>query len=231
MMQNKPKKTPIKGEPIAKATNIKGTPAKKVKEVVPKVDPPCSLCGKKRLIAIKSKKICAVCNKKKSIEAQKEKNKVKRKKKAETITQIKLDQITSKLVRTLYPSICPHCFVKLDSSNSNCGHFVSRTKQSTRFSLKNLVSIDRNCNFYKPEHVYTLGKTLNNLWGEGTADNQILLGNRHVKFSNQDRKEIFDIYLNALQKAESHELNQDEKYELLKETQILYEEIVNNLIQ
>jgi hypothetical protein len=69
------------------------------------------------------------------------------------------------------------------------------------------------------------------LWGEGTADNQILLGNRHVKFSNQDRKEIFDIYLNALQKAESHELNQDEKYELLKETQILYEEIVNNLIQ
>jgi hypothetical protein len=230
-MQNKPKKTPIKGEPIVKTTNIKGTPAKKVKEVVPKVDPPCSLCGKRRLIAIKSKKICAVCNKKKSIEAQKEKNKVKRKKKAETITQIKLDQITSKLVRTLYPSICPHCFVKLDNSNSNCGHFVSRTKQSTRFSLKNLVSIDRNCNFYKPEHVYTLGKTLNNLWGEGTADNQILLGNRHVKFSNQDRKEIFDIYLNALQKAESHELNQDEKYELLKETQILYEEIVNNLIQ
>lgn len=245
-MQRKPKKTPIKGEAEAKPTNIKGTP-EKVKEPKPLRQsrpaktpikpedkpvehPACSICGKKRLIAIKSKKICAVCHKQRGIEIKRERNKAKRKKKAETITQIKLDQITSKLVRTLYPPICPHCFVPLDNSNSNCGHFVSRTKQPTRFSLKNLVSVDRNCNFYRPEHVYTLGKTLNKLWGEGTADQQILLGNKHVKFSNQDRRAIYDIYLDALQKAEAQELTQDEKYELLKETQILYEEIVNNLI-
>ena len=247
-MQRKPKKTPIKGDAVAKPTNIKGIPAKEPKEPTslrqskpaktpiksedkPVEHPACSICGKKRLIAIKSKKICAVCNKKKLVERAKYKRNLKKAKKASTITQQKLDQITSKLVRTLYPPICPHCFVKLDNSNSNCGHFVSRTKQATRFSLKNLVSIDRNCNFYKPEHVYTLGKTLNNLWGEGTADNQILLGNKQVKFSNQDRKAIFEIYQNALQLAESKELNQDEKYELLKETQILYEKIVNNLIQ
>lgn len=220
------KKVPIKGEPKVKPKNVKGIETKeKVKEV-----PSCSICNKVRPIAIKSKKICMVCNKKMKLEQAKVRRQTKREKKASTITQEKLDQITSKLVRTLYPSICPHCFVPLDNSNSNCGHFVSRTKQSTRFSLKNLVAIDRNCNFYKPEHVYTLGKTLNNLWGEGTADNQILLGNKQIKFTNEDRKKIFEIYQNALQKADSQELSQEEKYNLLKETQILYEEIVNPLL-
>lgn len=220
------KKVPIKGEPKAKPTIIREP--KQEKE--PKEEPSCSICNKKRPLAVKSKKICMVCNKKMQLEKGKQRRKIQREKKAETITQAKLDQITSKLVRTLYPPICPHCFVSLDNSNSNCGHFVSRTKQSTRFSLKNLVSVDRNCNFYRPEHVYTLGKTLNKVWGEGTADKQILLGNKHVKFSNYDRKVIYNIYLNALQKAEAQELTQDEKYELLKETQTLYEKIVDPLL-
>lgn len=200
MIRRSEKKIPVKGAPESK-------PAKQK----------CSVCEKIRPIAKKSRKICSSC-----IKAE------KREKQRAIITQEKLDQITSRLVRALYPSVCPHCRIPLDSSNSNCGHFVSRTKQPTRFSLKNLVAIDRNCNFYRPEHAYTLGKVLNEVWGKDTADDQIVLGNKKVKFNNHDRSRIYDIYKAALAKAEG--LTQEEKYDLLKETQALYEEIVNPLI-
>lgn len=200
MIRRSEKKIPVKGASEPKPLKQK-----------------CSVCEKIRPIAKKSRKICSSC-----IKAE------KREKQRAIITQEKLDQITSRLVRALYPSVCPHCRIPLDSSNSNCGHFVSRTKQPTRFSLKNLVAIDRNCNFYRPEHAYTLGKVLNELWGKDTADDQIVLGNRKVKFNNYDRSRIYDIYKAALAKAEG--LTQEEKYDLLKETQVLYEEIVNPLI-
>lgn len=221
------KKTPIKGEPKDKpivVKEVKQEIKKEIKEI------PCSQCGKSRPLANKSKKICGVCVKKNAVEKAKKRRQVKRERKAEKITQSKLDSITSKLVRKLYPNICPHCSVELNNLNSNCGHFVSRTKQSTRYSLKNLVAIDRHCNFYRPEHVYTLGKTLNSLWGEGTADEQILLGNKQVKFSDYDRKNIYNIYKNALDIAESNDLNQEQKYELLKKTQFLYEETIKHLL-
>jgi hypothetical protein len=200
MIRRSEKKIPVKGAPEPKPLKQK-----------------CSACGKVRPIVKKSTKMCSPC-----IKAEK-KEKLKL-----VINQEKLDQITSRLVRALYPSVCPHCRIPLDSSNSNCGHFVSRTKQTTRFSLKNLVAIDRNCNFYRPEHAYTLGKVLNEVWGKDTADDQIVLGNRKVKFNNYDRAKIYEIYKNALSQADG--LSQDEKYELLKKTQKLYEEIVNPLI-
>ena len=200
MIRRSEKKIPVKGAPEPK-------PLKQQ----------CLGCGKIRPIVKKSTKMCAPCIR------------VEKKEKQKTIiNQEKLDQITSRLVRALYPSVCPHCRIPLDSSNSNCGHFVSRTKQTTRFSLKNLVAIDRNCNFYRPEHAYTLGKVLNDLWGKDTADDQIVLGNRKVKFNNYDRARIYEIYKTALSQA--NELSQDEKYALLKKTQKLYEEIVNPLI-
>jgi len=192
----------------------------------------CSLCDKFKYMAVKSKKLCTSCNnaqKKKS----KEKSKPKPKKKStlirsNVISQAKLDQMTSWLVRTLYPPQCPHCAVYLDRSNSNCGHFVSRTKQSTRFSLKNLVAIDRTCNFYRPEHAYSLGKYLDKVWGEGTADKQILLGNKKLKLCLDDRKLIYGIYKEILERAEGKD--QEEKFDLLKEAQLRYEHIVNELI-
>jgi hypothetical protein len=200
MIRRSEKKIPVKGAPEPK-------PLKQQ----------CLGCGKVRPIVKKSTKMCAPCIR------------VEKKEKQKTIiNQEKLDQITSRLVRALYPSVCPHCRIPLDSSNSNCGHFVSRTKQTTRFSLKNLVAIDRNCNFYRPEHAYTLGKVLNELWGKNTADDQIVLGNRKVKFNNYDRARIYEIYKNALSQVDG--LSQDEKYALLKKTQKLYEEIVNPLI-
>lgn len=200
----------------------------------------CTDCGKIKFLANKSKKLCTTCvairkrtkdkETKELVKKPVKKTTVKTKPfngKKTVVKQAALDQITSRLVRLLYPSLCPHCKIKLDSSNANCGHFVSRVKQSTRFSLKNLVAVDRTCNFYRPEHVYTLGKFLDTIWGEGTADEQILLGNKKLKFTNEARKALYTLYTKAYEKAQN--LSQIDKYKFMKEIQMEYEKIIKDL--
>ena len=92
----KPKKTPIKGEAV-----------KVDKETI------CSNCNKKRPYANKTKKLCQYCVKKIATEKAKERKAKERKKKAETITQAKLDQVTSWLVRALHEEKCHACGVEL----------------------------------------------------------------------------------------------------------------------
>lgn len=189
----------------------------------------CSECGLVKTLANKTKKLCATCNTKKKKENQKLRKEQKLQIKRDTITQTKLDQVTSWLVRTAYPMVCPHCNTKLEYKTAQCGHFVGRAKQSTRFSLKNLVAIDRTCNFYRPEHPYSLGKFLDKVWGKGTADEQILLSNKKLKLSNEDRRRIYDVFKEALNKMDEM-MSQKEKYEILKEAQDKYESIVFPLL-
>lgn len=213
--QTKEKKIPVKGLRTTKEQ-------KPLKQT-------CIGCAKVKAIANKTKKLCATCVSTEKKEKQKLKKEHKKKVKQDTITQNKLDQITSWLIRSTYPMQCPHCGVKLEYKTSQCGHFVGRTKQSTRYSLKNLVAIDKTCNFYRPEHPYSLGKFLNKLWGEGTADEQILLSNKKLKLSNEDRRLIYNIYKNALSKLNEF-MSQEEKYEILKKAQEEYEKVVFPLL-
>ncbi len=78
MFKRNPKKVPVKGEP-----------EKKVIETI------CNDCGRKRPYANKTKKLCSVCVQKQAKEKAKLKREAVRKKKADTITQAKLDQLTS----------------------------------------------------------------------------------------------------------------------------------------
>lgn len=190
----------------------------------------CLLCGKHRVFGNKSKRYCIQCNKNLLREKKAHKKKKLKLAKEAVKTQAELDRVTSWLVRELYPSSCPHCGVDLDASNSNCGHFVSRTKISTRFSLKNMVAVDRTCNFYRPEHAYSIGKYLDKFWGEGTAEEQILLGNKKLKLSGHDRKFIFDLYKTYLDLAQGKEHTQEEKFQILKKAQSEYEAFVKNLL-
>jgi hypothetical protein len=66
------------------------------------------------------------------------------------------------------------------------------------------------------------------VWGEGTADKQILLGNKKLKLCLDDRRLIYGIYKEILERAEGKD--QEEKFDLLKEAQVRYEHIVNELI-
>lgn len=212
-----PKKTPIKGIPEEK----------KPKEAVP-----CSICSKVRPLANKSKKICAVCNKKLKADALKEKKAKKREKIKNTITQAKLDQMTSWLIRAAYEEKCYACEVKMDKKQLQCCHFVSRTKSMTRVDLRNLLPGCPTCNLYTPHHVWNLGKSLNKIWGEEMTEVLLSLSTRSLKLNNVDRKEIYDIYKNALDQIENQPtLSTEKKFNLLTIAARHYSEVVQKLIR
>ena len=209
----KAKKVPIKGEIVRH-----------------KEQKPCSDCGKTKPLANKTKRLCATCLVKQRKEKQKARKEYKKRIKQETITQTKLDQVTSWLVRAAHQYKCHACEIPLDPKQSQCGHFVGRTKGPTRFSLLNLAPLCKVCNMYTPHHVWNLGKTLNKLWGEGTTEKMLTLSAKHLKLSNNDRKQIYDIFKHYLVLIQEGNFSQDEKYKLILEAQGKYEKVVNSLI-
>ena len=210
----KPKKTPVKGEPI-----------KKQKETI------CSKCGKNRPYGNKTKKLCQYCVKKVASEKAKERKAKARKKKAETITQAKLDQVTSWLVRALHEEKCHACQKELPKLKLQCCHFVSRTKTTTRFDLHNMLPGCQVCNMYTPHHVWELGKSINRKWGEEKTEELLSLAGKQLKLTNNDRKEIYTLYRGALDKVQAVEYTLNERMEILDEVHSAYLDIVEKLIK
>ena len=209
----KPKKVPVKGEIVRN-----------------KEQKPCSDCGKTKPLANKTKRLCATCLVKQRKEKQKARKEYKKRVKQETITQTKLDQVTSWLVRAAHEEKCHSCEIPLDPKQSQCAHFVGRTKGPTRYNLFNLLPACRTCNLFTPHHVWNLGKTLNKLWGEETTEKMLTLSAKHLKMSNNDRKQIYDVFKYYLTQIQEGNLCQEDKYKLLLEAQSKYEKIVNSLI-
>lgn len=191
----------------------------------------CSNCQKPKVYGNKTKKLCITCNQKLKKQTAEERRKLKREKKKLTITEKKLDAITSRLVRTLYPMVCPHCKSDLEFKSANCMHFVGRNARSVRYSLRNLMAGCRLCNFYDSSHALSLSRQLDSIWGKGNSDKQIVLGQqfRNTKLTSTERKEIYDVYESALIGTEL--MSQSEKYELLRKTQKKYEAIINPLLK
>jgi hypothetical protein len=210
----KPKKVPVKGEPN--------------REVIQK---PCSGCDKFKPLANKTKRLCATCLVRERKEKQKVRKEYKKKIKQETITQTKLDQVTSWLVRAIHKQECHACSIPIEPKYSQCGHFVGRTKGPTRYSLRNLAPLCKVCNMYTPHHVWNLGKSLNKIWGEGNTEEMLELSSKHLKMNNNDRRMIYDVFKHRLNVVQNGTFSQEEKYEILKQAQSEYEKIVNPLIQ
>lgn len=215
----------LRKSPISKKTPVKGEVSKKEKVTV------CSSCHKEKKLANKTKRLCATCMVSERKQKQKVRKQEKRRIKQETITQSRLDQITSWLVRGAHIAKCHACEVELDPKGLQCAHFVGRTKQSTRYHLKNLLPACPRCNLYTPHHVWNLGKSINRLWGENTTEDMLQLSNKVLKVSNNDRRLIYDIYRSTLTLIEEGSLTQEEKYKLLEEAIKRYEFIVNPLLK
>ena len=214
MLKKTVKKVPIKGE-VEK----------------PLVETICSECGKKRPYSNKTKKLCAVCVKKSQIAKVKEKRAKVREKKASTITQAKLDQMTSWLIRAAFDEKCHACEVRMPRKQLQCCHFVSRTKSITRFDLRNMLPGCPTCNMYTPHHVWNLGKSINKLWGEDMTETLLSIAPISLKMNNNDRKEIYEVYKKTLEKLESQERSSEDKFVLVVDTYREYHRIISKLVK
>ena len=215
---------------MLKRTATKKIPVKGVPE--PKeIQKPCSDCGKIKAIANKTKRLCATCVMKDKKEKQKVRKELKRKLEKETISQSRLDQITSWLVRGAHINKCHACEITLDPKGLQCAHFVGRTKVATRYHLTNLLPACPKCNLYTPHHVWNLGKSLNRIWGTDTTEDMLQLSTKILKLSNYDRKLIYDVYRTCLTEIEEGNLSQDQKYQKLHQALKDYNKIVEPLLK
>lgn len=214
MIKKTVKKVPIKGE-IEK----------------PLIETICSECGKKRPYSNKTKKLCAVCVKKSQIAKVKEKRAKVREKKANTITQAKLDQMTSWLIRAAFDEKCHACEVRMPRKQLQCCHFVSRTKSITRFDLRNMLPGCPTCNMYTPHHVWNLGKSINKIWNEGMTETLLELSAISLKMNNNDRRDIYEIYKTALDKIETQNMSSEERFSLMVKSYREYYKIISKLIK
>ena len=214
MFKRNQKKVPIKGEP-----------EKKVIETI------CSDCGKKKPYANKTKKLCTSCVQKQAKEKAKLKREAVRKKKADTITQAKLDQMTSWLIRAAYEEKCHACEVPMPRKQLQCCHFVSRTKSMTRYDLRNMLPGCPTCNMYTPHHVWNLGKSINKIWGNDMTETLLEISTTSLKLNNNDRRQIYDIFKDALERIESGNYNLSEKQVILTICYNEYSVIVDKIIK
>lgn len=214
MFKRNQKKVPIKGEP-----------EKKVIETI------CSDCGKKKPYANKTKKLCTSCVQKQAKEKAKLKREAVRKKKADTITQAKLDQMTSWLIRAAYEEKCHACEVPMPRKQLQCCHFVSRTKSMTRFDPRNMLPGCPTCNMYTPHHVWNLGKSINKIWGNDMTETLLSISTASLKMNNNDRKQIYDIFKAALERIESGNYNLSERQVIMTICYTDYSVIIDKILK
>jgi len=214
MFKRNQKKVPIKGEP-----------EKKVIETI------CSDCGKKKPYANKTKKLCTSCVQKQAKEKAKLKREAVRKKKADTITQAKLDQMTSWLIRAVYEEKCYACEVPMSKKQLQCCHFVSRTKSMTRFDPRNMLPGCPTCNMYTPHHVWNLGKSINKIWGNDMTETLLSISTASLKMNNNDRRHIYDSFKAAVERIESGNYSLSEKQVIMTICYNDYSVIIDKILK
>ena len=90
---------------------------------------------------------------------------------------------------------------KIDNwRNLQCGHFVSRKHIATRFYELNCFPQCVSCNVFKYGEQWKFGHFLDTNFGDGTAENLVVLGNSTLKFSKADYEEKISYYKELVEK-------------------------------
>lgn len=131
-----------------------------------------------------------------------EKRKAKRAKKQEVITEKKLDMIFSRWIRTCYPSICHSTLQPGNFSDFHCSHFIGRNNRCVRFDTRNCYPCFAAENMYNQLHVIELAKRLKEYYGIDYSDFANAAKQSTCKLSGHDRREMYDIFKDALETAE-----------------------------
>ena len=109
----------------------------------------------------------------------------------------KLDAVFSKYVRTKHADksgrvCCVTCGVKKPIKEMHAGHFMSRSKYSTRWmhdednGMVNVLPQCPRCNLYDSSQSYKFGRRLDAIYGEGTAERVHQASEQLSKFSLVD---------------------------------------------
>lgn len=117
-----------------------------------------------------------------------------------TITKLKkkADTVFSKSVRYRFArkidgewiGECITCKVKKPIKQLQCGHFMSRQYNSTRYDRKNCSSQCYGCNVMQQGRQYQFSIEIDKLYGEGTSNKLLLKAGKKHKFTEEELKQI-----------------------------------------
>lgn len=188
----------------------------------------CSRCKKSKVIWKnktidgEKKQFCQTCWNITDKELAKEKRKVKREKKRETITEKKLDSVFSKLVREIYPPYCHSSKVPIQVEGSHCAHLISRNNRCVRWDLRNCYPTTPQENMFNQLHVIQLAKRLKEYYEIDIDDWENHAKQFVCKLSSTERKEMYDIFKDGLERTLSlKRSNADKHYFLLLREEII----------
>lgn len=105
----------------------------------------------------------------------------------------KLDNLISKHVRER-DSECITCGAAFELE---CGHFMGRTAMSTRFDERNCNAQCRVCNSNEHGDIDAYKYRIDEKWGEGTADELVLLSKQIKKWDEHELREMIKRYEHA----------------------------------
>lgn len=111
----------------------------------------------------------------------------------------KLDATFSRYIRKRYVDadgfgICFTCGTQRHWSEVDAGHFQSRMKMSTRWDERNVQFQCKRCNMTNGGQQYQFGIRLDEVYGEGTAQEIVVKSQQIAKFSISDLREMLELY-------------------------------------
>lgn len=106
----------------------------------------------------------------------------------------KLDQIISKYVRLMGNGSCYTCGLVRDKLELQCGHFLSRQYNATRYDLDNLRPQCVNCNVWRRGNIAFFADNLIKEIGKDRFDALVARGRTRKEFTKQELRDLIEEY-------------------------------------
>ncbi len=97
---------------------------------------------------------------------------------------------------------CITCGTRKYWKEVDAGHFQTRAKYSTRWDERNVNAQCKGCNMVNGGQQYVHGLAIDKKFGEGTADELVILSNQIVKLSTREILDLAEEYKNKFKELE-----------------------------
>ena len=97
---------------------------------------------------------------------------------------------------------CITCGTRKYWKDVDAGHFQTRAKYSTRWDERNVNAQCKGCNMVNGGQQYVHGLAIDKKFGEGTADELVILSNQIVKLSTREILDLAEEYKNKFKELE-----------------------------
>ena len=97
---------------------------------------------------------------------------------------------------------CITCGTRKYWKEVDAGHFQTRAKYSTRWDERNVNAQCKGCNLVNGGQQYVHGLAIDKKFGEGTADELVILSNQIVKLSTREILDLAEEYKNKFKELE-----------------------------